>query len=236
MPASQAHRCRAFPQVWRSGRHERTPAGRGLPGAHWRLRPERAPVSFIRGRCRGRADGCRRAWTCGARPEAQDHAYAGIPIAIKDLADIDGSGHARRLAGPRRRRAGHRGCPGGSAPAARRLHPDRPHQHDRVRLFRPRHQSALRHAAVALRSLRQARARRIVVGCRRLGCRRHGAWRARHRHGRLVPHPGGVLRHHRLQADRAARADRRRRAAIDRRSTRSARWRGPSHAARRSMP
>ena len=37
--------------------------------------------------------------------------------------------------------------------------------------------------------------------------------RPRHRHRRILPHPGGVLRHRRLQADRAARADRRRAAA-----------------------
>ncbi len=71
-------------------------------------------------------------------------------------------GAARRAA-----RGGRRG--GGGAPARRRPDPDRPHQHDRVRVHRPRHQSALRHAAQSLTTAPPAgfpAARRRARRCR----------------------------------------------------------------------
>ena len=52
--------------------------------------------------------------------------------------------------------------------------------------------------------------RRQFVRHRGVGLRRHGGRGSRHRHRRLVPHSGGVLRHRRLQADGAACADHRR--------------------------
>ena len=66
------------------------------------------------------------------------------------------------------RRAGDREAEGG------RLHRGRAHQHDRIRLFGRRPQSALRHARRALRARQAAHPRRIVVGCGGRGRRRHG--------------------------------------------------------------
>ena len=69
-------------------------------------------------------------------------------------------------------------------------------------------------------------------GHRGRGGGRHGGGRAGHRYRRVLPHPGGVLRRGRLQADGAAGADRRRAAAGAEPRLRSGRWRRPSPAAR----
>ncbi len=86
--------------------------------------------------------------------------YAGIPVSLKDLFDIAGEATpagSRVLADAPPATA--------HAPVVQRMLaagfvPRGPHQHDRVRLLRPRHQSALRHAALALGS----RGRRIPGG------------------------------------------------------------------------
>ena len=103
-----------------------------------------------------------------------------------------GAGDPRRLARAGRFSAGGGRCARGGAAAPGRLRRDRPHQHDRVRLFRDRHQSALRHAEGRLAAQRRPCARRIVVGRGGVGRRRHGAWRARHRYRRLLPDSGGL--------------------------------------------
>ena len=101
-----------------------------------------------------------------------------------------GAGDPRRLARAGGFGAGGSRCAGGGAAAPCRLRRDRPHQHDRIRLFRDRHQSALRHAEERLAARRRSRARRIVVGRGGIGRRPHGAWRARHRYRRIVPDSG----------------------------------------------
>ena len=117
--------------------------------------------------------------------------FAGIPISIKDLFDIKGQVT----------RAGSRALED-SAPAAadapvvarlrRPASGDRPHQHDRIRLFRHRHQSALRHAERRMAARYRPCAGRIVVRRRGLRPRWHGAWRFGHRHRRFLPDSGGV--------------------------------------------
>ena len=64
---------------------------------------------------------------------------------------------AGRLARAGRCTAGHRARGRRAAHACRRFRADGPHQHDRVRLLRPRHQSALRHAVLAVGSRGTAR-------------------------------------------------------------------------------
>src|ERR1019366_7126476 len=84
---------------------------------------------------------------------AAPSAYAGIPISIKDLFDIKGqvtSAGSRALdesppavsQGPQKIAPGESRCSCCGAAAPRRLRGDRPHQHDGVRLFRDRYQSA----------------------------------------------------------------------------------------------
>ena len=90
---------------------------------------------------------------------------------------------------------------------------DRPHQHDRIRLLRRRHQPALRHARQSLRP--HAHSRRLVVGRGGLGGGRQCRRRDRHRYRRLGAHPGGAVRHRRVQADAEAHPARRRDAAVD---------------------
>src|SRR2546430_87035 len=133
--------------------------------------------------------------------------FAGIPVSIKDLFDIKGQVT----------RAGSRALDD-SAPAEAdapvapcRFHRHRPDQYDRVRLFRDRHQPALRHAEERMAARCGACARRIVLGRGGVSRRSHGAWRARHRYRRLVPDTGRLQRHRRLQADAASRTARRRR-------------------------
>ena len=125
----------------------------------------------------------------------------GISLGPLDGVDRDhqGSVRRRRRADPRRiENSRRRGAPAtADAPVVRRLRAGgggdrRQDQHDRVRLFRHRRQSAFRHAGQSARS--KPRARRLVVrsGCRRR--RRHVRHRDRHRYRRLGPHPGGVVR------------------------------------------
>ncbi len=116
--------------------------------------------------------------------------FAGIPVSIKDLFDIRGQvtrAGSRALedfsaGGGRRTRGG--------AAAPRRFCGDRPDQHDRVRLFRDRHQPALRYAEERMAAQRRSRTRRIVIGRGGLRRRPDGAWRARHRHRWLLPDSG----------------------------------------------
>src|SRR6266404_1125380 len=67
---------------------------------------------------------------------------AGLPVSIKDLFDVAGE---RTLAGSKAR-AGRARRPDRRPAARGRRRPHRPHQHDRVRLFRCGHQPALRDA------------------------------------------------------------------------------------------
>ena len=147
------------------------------------------------------------------------------PVRYRRRRDHGGLDRAADAAPATARRAG------GGAAARCRLHSDRAHQHDRVRLLRARHQSALRHPVEPLRSQVRPHSRRLVLGRRRLGDRRHGVGGARHRHRRLVPHSGGAVRHRRVQAD-AHRVFRRRVRSRSRpRSIPSVRWRRRSNAA-----
>ena len=98
----------------------------------------------------------RKRWTGCAQAKAAPSPFAGIPVSIKDLFDIKGQvtrAGSRALedsaAGGRRRARG-------GAVAPRRLRRDRPHQHDRIRLFRHRHQSAFRHAEGRMAAQRRA--------------------------------------------------------------------------------
>ena len=131
-------------------------------------------------------------WTGCARSRPRRRHSPAFPISIKDLFDIKGQVTRAGSRALEDSRAGGGRCARGGAAAARRFCRDRPHQHDRVRLFRHRHQSALRHAEGRMAAQRRPCARRIVVGRGGLGRRRHGAWRAGHRHRRLLPDSGGV--------------------------------------------
>ncbi len=88
--------------------------------------------------------------------------YAGIPIALKDLFDIAGeptpAGSAVLADAPPA--SGERA--GGGADAGRRVHPDGPGQHDGVRVLRPWHQPALRHAGEPVGSRRRSAFRAAV--------------------------------------------------------------------------
>ena len=77
-----------------------------------------------------------------------------------------------------------------------------------------------------------ARARRLVRRLGGGGCGAPMSGRARHRHRRLDPTTGGVLRRRRHEADLRPRQPLRRRSRTPRRSTRSGRWPRPSPAAR----
>ena len=95
---------------------------------------------------------------------------AGIPVSIKDLFDVAGeptpAGSVVLADAPPA--AAH--APVIAAPAGGRADPGRPHQHDRVRLLRPRHQPALRHAARARGTGRQPHSRRRRRPARRYRC------------------------------------------------------------------
>ena len=170
--------------------HQRPQARRRVPCAN------RRPL----GRGRARLHSCR----CGSRDRSggSDGPAArgqGGAVALCRHSRLDqgsvrhqGAGDPRRLARAGGFSAGGSRCAGGGAAAPRRFRGDRPHQHDRVRLFRHRHQPALRHAEERVAAQRRACARRIVLGRGGLRRRRHGAWRARHRHRRLVPDSGGL--------------------------------------------
>ena len=114
-------------------------------------------------------------WIVCARPRRRRRRYAGIPGLDQGPVRHQGPGDPRRLARAGGFRAGRGRCARGGAAARGRLCRDRPHQHDRVRLFRHRHQSALRHAEERLAPQRRPCARRLVVGRRGVDRRRHGA-------------------------------------------------------------
>ena len=162
--------------------------------------------------------------------------FAGIPVSIKDLFDIKGQvtrAGSRALEDSPPAEAD---ATGGGAAAPRRLHRDRPHQHDRVRLFRHRHQSALRHAEERLAAQRRPCARRIVVGRGGVRRRRHGAWRARHRHRRLLPDSGGLSTASSASSRRSGACRSTAACRCRSRSTVLGRWRARWRAARCSMP
>ena len=160
--------------------------------------------------------GARRGGRAGSAAQAGYVAspLAGLPVSIKDLFDVTGE---RTLAGSRAlddAPAGGRACDAPSRRAARRRGGDRrPHQHDRVRLFRRRHQSALRHARQSLRS--QAHPRRLHLGSAVSVTDGHAVACDRHRYRRLRAHSRRAVRAGRLQADATARPAGRRDAALD---------------------
>ena len=127
------------------GGHVEPVAGRGMPRPD-RRPGRRGPPRLPQGPCR---DGARqrRLRRPSARPRSRAVAvrrHPGLdqgPVRYRRRRDHLGLSRAAR----RRARDGGRGR--GGAAAGRRPDPDRPHQHDRVRLLRPRHQPALRHAA-----------------------------------------------------------------------------------------
>ena len=158
-------------------------------------------------------------------------AFAGVPLSIKDLFDVEGEPTRAGSRAARRRARGARRRRDGGACAPRGLRHRRQDQHDRIRLFGAWRERALRDAAQPLGSRARTYPRRLDF--RRSGQRRrrHGARDARHRHRRLVPHPGGLLRDRRLQADARPRVAEGRLSAQPRASIRSGRWRAASHVA-----
>ena len=153
--------------------HHRAQTGRGMSRQDCRSRRRgRAHLHPRRQGRRARGGGRDGPAAQGAMPRRR--AYAGIPVSIKDLFDIKGQVTRAGSRALEEFRAGGGRCARGGAAAPGRLHRDRPHQHDRVRLFRHRHQSALRHAEKRLESQRRPRARRLVLG--RGGLGRRSAW------------------------------------------------------------
>ncbi len=130
-------------------------------------------------------------------------------------------GQPCRLEGTRRHATRQQRRTGRRAATRCRCRADRPHQHDRIRVFRRRHQSALRHARQPPRPPPDPR--RIVLRRRGVGGRRAGCRRNRQRYRRLGAHPGSSVRPRRVQADAAPHPARWRRAALDDARTRSAR-------------
>ncbi len=162
--------------------------------------------------------------------------FAGIPVSIKDLFDIRGQVTRAGSRALEDSAAGGSRCASGGAAASRRLCGDRPHQHDRIRLFRDRHQSALRHAEEHVAAQCRPCARRIVVGGG--GVRRRPAWRMARsaptpadRAGFRPPITASSASSRRSGACRSTAACRCRS-----RSTVSGPWRAPLSAARCSMP
>ncbi len=219
------------------GNCARIPQRRGRPGGGDRVpaRADRARQATTTSSSRSRPNGpCarRRHLRARYREGMPLSPLDGVPIGWKDLIDVAGSpttagsalfrDAAAEDARPRNRRQ--RRC--------RRHGVDRQAQHDRVRLFGPRPQSALRHAA----SIRTIAPRARSPGGSSSGCGAAVAARllpVRHRlgHGRFGAHPGGLQRRRRLQDQpRPDRCDRRR-AACRARSTPSGRWRASSRIA-----
>jgi hypothetical protein len=135
--------------------------------------------------------------------------YAGIPVALKDLFDIAGEATpagSRVLADapPATAHASvvQRMLAAGFVPVGRTNMTE-------FAFSRSRHQSTLRHAVFTLGPRVTTHPRRQFLGHGGVGFRRHGGRRSGHRYRRLLPHPGGVLRHCRLQTHRAPRADHR---------------------------
>ena len=207
----------------RSRAHHRAQAGGALPRARSRRRRARARATFVRvyaEQARASADAMDAA--APGRPRAGP--LAGIPISVKDLFDVAGERTAAGSQVLARGQAGGAACDRVAARAGGRADPGRAHQHDRVRLLRA---SGINPHFGTPRSPWQrdegAYPGRQLVGGGGVGRGRDGAGRAGHGHGRLLPHPGGVLRHRRLQADGAAGADRRACCRCRRRSTASGR-------------
>ena len=196
--ASFAHAHRAFTAP-RPRRDDEPRVDRRESRAHRRPgRRRRAGVSD--GLCRagprrGRRHRRRSEERRGAAPFRRRSAVDQGPFRRRGRADPRGIARARRRArGARRRRDG-------GACAPRGVRRRRQDQYERIRLFGARRERALRDAAQPLGSRARAYPRRLDF--RRSGQRRRrpGARDARHRHRRLVPHPGGLLRDRRLQAD-----------------------------------
>ena len=122
--------------------------GRGMPRPDRRprrRRPSRVPEGACRDRARRGGLHRQRAppWYRAVAFRRHSRLDQG-PVRCRRRRHHVGLGGVARCAARRGR------CAGGGAPARRRPDPDRPHQHDGVRVHRPRHQSALRHAAQSL--------------------------------------------------------------------------------------
>ena len=198
-------------QALADGQHHQPRAGGGQPGAD-RRPGRRGRAGLHTGLCRlragdGRCDGRAAPSRAGAVALGRHPGRAEGPVRRGRRP------HAGRVARAGRRAAGRGTCAGGAAHAGGGVRAAGADQHDGVRLLRPGDQPALRHAAQPVGPAGAADPGRQFVRHRGGGGRRHGGGRAGHRYRRVVPHPGGVLRHRRLQADRAAGADRRRAAA-----------------------
>ena len=170
--------------------HQRPKARRRVPGQdRRRLRRGRTRLHSCRRGSRDRSGG-----SDGPAARGQGGAVALCRHSRLDQGSVrhQGAGHPRRLARAGGFRPGGSRCARRGAAAPCRLHRDRPHQHDRIRLFRHRHQPALRHAEKRVAARRRPCARRIVFGGGGLGRRWHGARRARHRYRRIVPDSGGL--------------------------------------------
>ena len=182
--------------------------GRREPRAHRRPgRRGRAGVSDglcragpRRGRRRRRRSEERR----GPAPFRRRSAVDQGPFRRRGRADARGIAPARRRARGARRRRDDRAC------APRGLRYRRQDQHERIRLFGAWRERALWDAAQPLGSRARAYRRRLDFRRRGQRRRRNGARDAWHRHRRLVPHPGGLLRDRRLQADARPRVAERR--------------------------
>ena len=172
--------------------HHQSRADRGEPGAH--CRPGgRGRASVHQGACGGGArdgggDGHSAPRRARAKPLRWHSGRPEGPVRHR------GRAHAGRVARARRRTAGRRQRTGGATNAGCRVRAGGPHQHDRVRVLRPRHQSALRHAVVAVGPCGGANSRRQLVGHRGRGGGRHGDGR------RWAPTPAGRVASRRRSA------------------------------------
>ena len=182
-------------------RQDRRPGGRGRAGLH--------PCRHATPRSRPP-----RRWTRLRKVKAAPSPFAGIPVSIKDLFDIKGQVT----------RAGSRALDDNppaeaDAPAVARL------RRAGFVVIGRTNMTEFAYSGIGINphygTPKGAWQRDVghvpggsSSGARGLGRRRHGAWRARHRHRRLLPDSGGLQRHRRLQADAAPGAARRRGAAV----------------------
>ena len=193
-----------------------------------RIQPPRRRPPRLRRRLRGRgAAGRRGAPTRPSAPAIASGPLHGVPIALKDLVELEG-----------------RVTTGGSKVWAERVSPvtatlaerahrgghDRPRQdpHRRVRDGQLRHQHPSRHARESLGPVRPPDAGRLVQRLRRGGGRGPRARRHRHRHRRLGAPARGLVRHRRAEGDGGTHQHPRRAAALL-----HARHPGPAGALRR---
>ena len=259
-PSSSSARGKARDYSIRDGRRP----DRSAPANSWRAPPPRPHWSSARSppprRRAPRAPSSRRSFAAArAAAAAADRAVAagrdpgplaGLAVSIKDLFDVAGEITAAGSTILRDAPAA-----AADAPAVARLRRagaafDRPHPHVGVRLLRRRPQSALPGARQPGDARASTRRRASPGGSTSGGAAsvadRRRLGRARLRHRRLDPHPGGAAGRRRLQEHGAAGADRRRRAALaDARhrlgddplgSRRRRPARGPRRAARCSSP